>query len=388
MILRRLKPYFIICSICIIFAILGKNFFLKSLANHLPKITVSVTFCKDCKILNHDFQDDIRVVATENGQVWTLSQVRRNPINESGALIDLQDLPKLHEQQELHWFSAANQLTRGTINRTHDNAPLVIYNRVPKTGSSTMQDLLWLQVNETDLFAYEQVYEYWHRANSKAEEEEMVKEWKEIQNTTVWEKHLYFIDTSRYDLEFKANWINIVRDPIDRYISEFYFLRRASRWAYQADRPPQDWFDLDLNECLETNDPNCDLNVNYLTEQQLTYFCGSAPECRTLGSVEALQRAKYNTEKFYSVVGVTEHLRISLLLLEQYLPRYFTGFLKLYGRQEFLGQAHARSGTNKKDILPSNRKILEKKLKMDMEFYEFVLQRLFNQATNTGILVA
>ena len=100
--------------------------------------------------MNHDFQDDIRVVATENGQVWTLSQVRRNPINESGALIDLQDLPKLHEQQELHWFSAANQLTRGTINRTHDNATLVIYNRVPKTGSSTMQHLLNLQANETE----------------------------------------------------------------------------------------------------------------------------------------------------------------------------------------------------------------------------------------------
>ena len=313
-------------------------------------------------------------------------------MNESGALIDVQDLPKfhdiMHDEQELNWFSATNHLNWGTNNRTNENAPLVIYNRVPKTGSSTMQDLLWLQVNETDLFAYERAYEYWHRANSKAEEEEMVKEWKEIQNTTIWEKHLYFIDTSRYDLEFKANWINIVRDPIDRYISEFYFLRRASRWAYQADRPPQDWFDLDLNECLETIDPNCDLNVNYLTEQQLTYFCGSAPECRTLGSVEALQRAKYNTEKFYSVVGVTEHLRISLLLLEQYLPRYFTGLLKLYGRQEFLGKAHVRSGTNKKDILPSNRKVLEKKLKMDIEFYEFVLQRLFNQAVKTGILVA
>ena len=251
-----------------------------------------------------------------------------------------------------------------------------------------MQHLIALQHNETELFEYKQVFEYWHRANSKAEEAELVNQWKEISNATVWDKHLYFIDTSLYDLKFKANWINIVRDPIERYISEFYFLREPSRWEYQDEKPPQSWFDLDLNECIQSNNPNCDLNRNYLTEQQLTYFCGSAPECRTLGNVEALQRAKYNTEKFYAVVGVTEHLRTSLLLLEQYLPRYFAGLLKLYGTQEFLGKAHARSGTNKNDLLSSNRKILKKKLKLDMEFYGFVLQRLFNQAVQTGILVS
>ena len=326
-------------------------------------------------------------MATKNGRVWTLSEVRRNPKNE--ALIDVQDLPELHDirlEQEQNWVSPTNQLNLGTNNRTDTNdAPLVIYNRVPKTGSSTMQ--LLLRKAKNDLFAHVGVSKWWHRANSKAEEEEIVKEWKEIRNATVWNKHMYFIDTSRYDLEFKANWINMVRNPIDRYISEFYFLRKPSRWAKLADRPSQDWFDLDLNECLETNDPNCDLNVNYLTEQQLTYFCGSAPECRTLGSVKALQRAKYNTEKFYSVVGVTEHWRISLLLLEQYLPKYFTGLFKLYGRQERLGKGHDNK-TYKEDLTPSNRKILEKKLKMDMEFYEFVLQRLFNQAVKTGISVA
>ena len=92
----------IICSICIIFAILGTKFFPKSLVPHFPRITVSVTLkfsCKEIGIQNIElrFQDDIRAVATQNGQVWTLSQVRRNPMNESGALIDVQDLPKFHD---------------------------------------------------------------------------------------------------------------------------------------------------------------------------------------------------------------------------------------------------------------------------------------------------
>ena len=55
--------------------------------------------------------------------------------------------------------------------------------------------------------------------------------------------------------------------------------------------------------------------------------------------------------------------------------------------EERLGKGHDNK-TYKQDLTPSNRKILEKKLKMDMEFYEFVLQRLFNQAVKTGISVA
>ena len=59
-----------------------------------------------------------------------------------------------------------------------------------------------------------------------------------------------------------------------------------------------------------------------MIEQQLTYFCGSAPECRQIGNEKALKLAKYNAEMYYSVIGVTEHMRISLAIFEEYFPRY------------------------------------------------------------------
>ena len=190
----------------------------------------------------------------------------------------------------------------------------------------------------------------------------------------------------RYDLEFVVNWINIARDPIERFISDFYYNRQKERWQETSEKPSTKWFEKDLSECILQQDPECNFSSQYFQEQQLTYFCGSAPECRQFGSQKALNVAKSNAELYYSVIGITEHLRISFAVFEKFLPKYFTGLLRLYGQQQFLNQANDRVTTNKKPILPEARAILEKNLSKDMEFYDFLLQRLFNQANKCGIL--
>ena len=60
--------------------------------------------------------------------------------------------------------------------------------------------------------------------------------------------------------------------------------------------------------------------------------------------------------------------------------------MRLYGRQEFLNQANDKVTLNKKLITKEARYILEEKLSLDIEFYEYLLQRLFNQANKSGIL--
>ena len=60
--------------------------------------------------------------------------------------------------------------------------------------------------------------------------------------------------------------------------------------------------------------------------------------------------------------------------------------MRLYGRQEFMNQANDKVTLNKKVISKDARAILEKKLSLDIEFYEYILQRLFNQANKSGIL--
>ena len=97
--------------------------------------------------------------------------------------------------------------------------------------------------------------------------------------------------------------------------------RQEERWKDISERPNHDWFERDISQCILSNDSECDFGSDYLIEQQLTYFCGSAPECRQIGNEKALKLAKYNAEMYYSVIGVTEHMRISLAIFEEYFPR-------------------------------------------------------------------
>ena len=60
--------------------------------------------------------------------------------------------------------------------------------------------------------------------------------------------------------------------------------------------------------------------------------------------------------------------------------------MRLYGRQEFLNQANDKVTMNKKSISMEARAVLEKKLNLDIEFYDYLLQRLFNQANKCGTL--
>ena len=125
-----------------------------------------------------------------------------------------------------------------------------------------------------------------------------------------------------------------------------------------------------------TNDPECELSSSYLMEQQFTYFCGSAPECRQMSNRKALNVAKYFAERFYSVIGITERLELTFQVLEAFLPRFFNGSSKL--REEFRKNSN---GTSKKKPMTSEaREKLITKLGLDLDFYNFAYQRLHKQA--------
>ena len=68
---------------------------------------------------------------------------------------------------------------------------------------------------------------------------------------------MYFINVENYNKDFEVNWINVVRDPIERFISEFYYNRQEERWRDIINRPNQDWFDkgcLISEDILEMNE--------------------------------------------------------------------------------------------------------------------------------------
>ena len=105
----------------------------------------------------------------------------------------------------------------------------------------------------------------------------------------------------------------------------------------------------------------------------LSYFCGFEPECGDPESETALQRAKTVVETQYSVVGVVEQRNLSLAVMEAFLPRWFQGvFDHLNPIEGSLRNPHPEPS---KEVVM----VLRERLKLDYDFYSFVLQRLHKQ---------
>ena len=170
----------------------------------------------------------------------------------------------------------------GKKNRSSANSVIVFYNRVPKTGSSTIKKLLTLQ-SKNQKVNFEKSSEYDKRSNSISDEEKFVNNLDKIVYPTIFEKHMYFIDVSKYHSKMKVNWINIDRNPIDRFVSRFYYIRTSKYLDYMVERrgsqyPNEEWTNKDLSSCILKSDPECDLSSKYMVDMQLTYFCGSSIE--------------------------------------------------------------------------------------------------------------
>ena len=63
----------------------------------------------------------------------------------------------------------------------------------------------------------------------------------------------------------KINMMNMVRDPVDRAISTYYYKRRknAGRWKgmTKEELPSKEWFEKDFNECVKSGDMECQVKV-------------------------------------------------------------------------------------------------------------------------------
>ena len=96
----------------------------------------------------------------------------------------------------------------------------------------------------------------------------------------------------------------------------------------------------------------------------------SRPGCADPEDRSALQRAKFNVELKYSVVGVVEQRNLSLAVMEAYMPRWFANIFDHLDPEDVpLANPHPDTDEEVAEELRS-------RLKLDYEFYSFVLQRL------------
>ncbi|GFY40851.1 heparan sulfate 2-O-sulfotransferase pipe [Trichonephila inaurata madagascariensis] len=174
----------------------------------------------------------------------------------------------------------------------------------------------------------------------------------------------------------EINILNIIREPVERIISSFFYRRMVARQNKTKVKPSAYWLNKKFEHCVLTPDPECTfLEGHNYSVLQLPYFCGQEPECQQLNDPGAIQKAKQNIERYYSVVGTLEEMNITLQVLEAALPHFFRGAYHVY---HTLG-VHRNQNLHKEQVKEEVKDVLRANLSAEYELYYFVQQRLYQQ---------
>ncbi|XP_040580410.1 uncharacterized protein [Lepeophtheirus salmonis] len=268
---------------------------------------------------------------------------------------------------------------------------IYMFNRVAKTGSQSITQLLVALKPESgvDVQIDKRPVEF------LMESYDAVKNFLSIidreTKPTVFVRHYNFVDFTKYGYSWTPIYINMVRDPIERVISWFYYQRASWNIVERIQTFPQEplpdskYLRKDFPSCvLDPNDDECNFiegtsNVDYPDHRsQMMAFCGHELYCADFNSKAVLQKAKENVERFYPVVGVIEALNESLTVFENQFPNLFPGAVELYHSNQ--GIKDKRIINNLKPVIPSEIiDILNRNFTRELEFYDFCKQRLARQ---------
>lgn len=267
---------------------------------------------------------------------------------------------------------------------------ILFFNRVPKVGSQTFMELLRrLSARNNFHFHRDAVQRLETIRLAPDQQQELAEMITDLPTPSVYVKHVCYTNFTEFNLPSPI-YINIVRDPVERVISWYYYVRAP--WYYverkQAfpDLPLPDprWLRKDFETCVLQGDRECTYNEGETHEgigdhrRQSLFFCGHSHECTPFNTVGALERAKHAVESQYAVVGVLEDLNTTLSVFEKYVPRFFGGATDIYYDQR---NSFNKINTNafKPPVSERVKEIVRRNFTREIEFYQFCKQRLHKQ---------
>ncbi|XP_035445554.2 heparan sulfate 2-O-sulfotransferase pipe [Spodoptera frugiperda] len=275
-------------------------------------------------------------------------------------------------------------------NTARAGTEILFFNRVPKVGSQTFMELL-------HRLAYKNQFGFHRDAVQRVETIRLAPADQMALASLVsaydppasYIKHVCYTNFTRLGYP-NPIYVNVVRDPVERVISWYYYVRAP--WYYVERKrafpdlplPDPAWLKKDFETCVLSGDRECRYIEGQTHEgigdhrRQTLFFCGHDPQCMPFNSVEALQRAKRVVEEQYAVVGVLEDMNSTLLAFERYVPRFFHGALKLYW-EEMNTFTRINRNSFKPPVSEEVKQIVRANFTREIEFYEFCKQRLHMQ---------
>jgi len=237
----------------------------------------------------------------------------------------------------------------GTMIHIQKKAPLVIHLHMPKTGGTTLKKIIKKNYPRSNVF---DVY-LDHQQLETRLQEIAEKDVKCLQGHMPFGVHHVFKQPSTY--------ITLLRDPVDRIISEYYFIRSIP-WHNSHLKVSK----MSLEEYQESP-----MNQNLQTHYILGGKFGSPL------SEEDFEQAKKNLETYFSVVGITDMFDESLFLL----MKQFQWANTLYTKANVTKKRPAKHEISQETI----EKIKENN-RTDIKLYEFAKQRLTDRISSLDFL--
>ncbi|TSL47608.1 Uronyl 2-sulfotransferase [Bagarius yarrelli] len=198
---------------------------------------------------------------------------------------------------------------------------------------------------------------------------ELMKNISTVPQPFLYTRHVHFLNFSRFRME-QPVYINIIRDPINRFLSN-YFFRRFGDWRGEQNhlirtpRMKDDERYLRIRHMLA-------VGRGSLREHVHSCSSGSEQELEREPGVWALERAKQNVMENFLLVGILEELEDVLLLLERLLPHYFSDVLSIYHSPAFWKVGNL-TGTVKKHMPTLEAlQVLYRRMRYEYDFYNFV----------------
>ena len=104
---------------------------------------------------------------------------------------------------------------------------VVLYNRVPKTGSTSFMKIVY------DLTISNEFNTFYINVSASNRVMHLADQTSFVRNVTAWLKarpafyhgHLPFLNFAKFGSSLRPVYINIIRDPLDRMVSFYYFMR-------------------------------------------------------------------------------------------------------------------------------------------------------------------
>lgn len=173
---------------------------------------------------------------------------------------------------------------------------------------------------------------------------------------------------------------SLIRDPVDHYISWYYYRRYGKFRQCLVPISYQNQFynspyssqilNMTFDECVQRNNIEC-TNSSFIYTT-VPYFCGSEDYCLE-PTEKSLNQAKQNVIKYYPVVGYLEKMTEYLELCEVIWPQFFKGAVDVVNK----GVLRRHVSKERKLYEPSaeSKEIMYQRLLIEYRFYNWVKDR-------------